>query len=67
MVKKGGVPKNAPGHRLPAEDGAPAGPKYVCGICGYVYDGSQGPFEFLPPDWKCPLCGAPKSKFTIQA
>lgn len=67
MVKKGGVPKNAPAHTLPAEEGGPAGPKYVCSVCGYVYDGSNGPFEFLPADWKCPACGAPKSKFIIQA
>ncbi|NCC69608.1 MAG: rubredoxin [Clostridia bacterium] len=67
MVKKGGVPKNAPAHVLPAEEGGPpAGPKYVCSVCGYVYDGAEGPFEFLPPDWKCPQCGAPKSAFVIQ-
>lgn len=66
MVKKGGVPKNAPAHTLPAEEGGSSGPKYVCSVCGYVYDGSEGPFEFLPPDWKCPQCGAPKSAFGIQ-
>lgn len=66
MVKKGGVPKNAPAHTLPAEERGPAGAKYVCSVCGYVYDGSEGPFEFLPPGWKCPVCGAPKSKFVIQ-
>ncbi len=66
MVKKGGIPKNAPGHTIPPEEGGPAGPKYVCSVCGYVYDGSEGPFEFLPPDWKCPRCGAPKSAFVIQ-
>lgn len=66
MVEKGGVSKNAPGHVLPPEEGGPAAPKYVCSVCGYVYDGSEGPFEFLPPDWKCPNCGAPKSAFVIQ-
>jgi len=66
MVKKGGVPKNAPAHILPAEEGGPAGPQYVCSVCGYVYDGALGPFEFLSPDWKCPVCGAPKSAFTIK-
>lgn len=36
--------------------------KWVCSLCGYVYDG-EVPFEELPEDWKCPLCGAPKSMF----
>ena len=39
--------------------------KWVCSICGYVYDG-EIPFEDLPDDWKCPLCGAPKSAFVKQ-
>jgi rubrerythrin len=31
---------------------APAEPgKWVCSICGYVYEGEQ-----LPPDYVCPLC-----------
>ncbi len=39
--------------------------KYVCQICGYVYDDEKEkiPFDQLPDDWKCPLCGAPKSAF----
>lgn len=38
--------------------------KYVCSICGYVYDeAEQGPWEALPEDWTCPLCHAPKSAF----
>ena len=40
-------------------------PKWVCTVCGYVYDGDV-PFEELPDDWKCPLCGAPKSAFVKQ-
>ena len=42
--------------------------KYVCSICGYVYDeAEQGvPFEQLPADWKCPWCGAAKSDFVPQ-
>ena len=61
QVKKGTVPKTAP-HYI-AEEAAPAADKWVCSICNYEYDGSQGPFEALPDDWKCPLCGAPKSAF----
>ena len=39
--------------------------KYVCQICGYVYDDAKEkvPFAELPDDWKCPLCGAAKSDF----
>lgn len=38
--------------------------QYVCPICGYVYDeAANGPWEALPDDWKCPLCGADKSAF----
>ena len=34
--------------------------KYVCQLCGYVYDeAAEGvPFQDLKDDWKCPLCGA---------
>lgn len=39
--------------------------KYVCTVCGYVYDDAEHdvPFESLPEDWSCPLCKAPKSLF----
>ena len=40
--------------------------KYVCSICGYVYDPQENDgvaFEDLPDDWKCPRCKQPKSKF----
>lgn len=39
--------------------------KYVCSICGYVYDEEvEGtPFADLPESWTCPLCGAAKSAF----
>lgn len=36
--------------------------KWVCKVCGYVYDGDT-PFEELPDDYVCPLCGVPKSEF----
>ena len=43
--------------------------KYVCQICGYVYDNAKEkvPFAELPDDWKCPLCGAAKSDFKPEA
>ncbi|MDR0978025.1 MAG: rubredoxin [Endomicrobium sp.] len=46
--------------------------KWKC-VCGYIYDPAVGdpdkgitsgtPFEQLPEDWVCPVCGAPKSAF----
>ncbi|MCL2491964.1 MAG: rubredoxin [Coriobacteriia bacterium] len=36
--------------------------KYVCSVCGWVYDGEE-PFEDLPDDYTCPMCSAPKSAF----
>ena len=39
--------------------------KYICTICGYIYDEEkeQTKFEDLPDDWACPMCGAPKAVF----
>ena len=40
--------------------------KYVCSICGYVYDPAKHngvAFEDLPDDWKCPICKNGKDKF----
>ena len=41
--------------------------KYVCTICGYVYDEEvEGvKFQDLPEDWKCPLCGVGKDMFKV--
>lgn len=43
--------------------------KYICQICGYIYDDAKEkvPFEELPDDWKCPLCGASKSDFKPES
>lgn len=40
--------------------------KYVCSVCGYVYDPAEHDgvaFEELPDDWRCPRCKQPKEKF----
>ena len=40
--------------------------KYVCSICGYVYDPDENgdvAFEDLPDDWTCPRFRQPKDKF----
>ena len=41
--------------------------KYICSVCGYVYDPAENggvAFEDLPADWKCPRCKQGKAKFT---
>ncbi len=40
--------------------------KYVCSVCGYVYDPTDHDgvaFEDLPADWRCPRCRQPREKF----
>ncbi|MFY9174282.1 MAG: rubredoxin [Peptococcia bacterium] len=47
--------------------------KYVCTLCGYVYDEAAGDpengvapgtkWEDVPNSWTCPLCGAGKEDF----
>lgn len=59
-VIKGKSPKNAPTY-LPEEE-EPGTSRWVCSVCGYVYDG-EIPFEDLPDDYTCPVCRQPKSKF----
>jgi flavin reductase (DIM6/NTAB) family NADH-FMN oxidoreductase RutF/rubredoxin len=51
--------------------------KYVCQVCGYVYEPAAGdpdngvpagtPFDKLPADWVCPVCGAAKDQFEPEA
>lgn len=48
--------------------------KYVCNICGYVYDPAKGdpdggikpgtPFDDIPDNWVCAECGVSKSEFS---
>jgi len=50
--------------------------KYVCIICGYVYSESDGdpendiepgtPWEELPDDFECPVCGVSKEDFELD-
>lgn len=47
--------------------------KYVCAVCGYIYDPAEGDpdnnvapgtsFEDIPEDWVCPLCAEGKEVF----
>lgn len=61
-VVKGKSPKNAPTYIPEETEEKKEKEKWVCGICGYVYDGDI-PFEELPDDYKCPVCKQPKSVF----
>ena len=50
--------------------------KYVCDVCGYVYDEALGDpdngiapgtaWEDVPADWVCPVCGLGKDSFTEE-
>ena len=50
--------------------------KYVCSICGYIYDPEEGApdsgiapgteWENVPDDFVCPLCGVGKDQFEAQ-
>lgn len=81
-VLRGKTPPTAPSH-MPAPSDAEEKPKrkensrmkkYVCNICGYIYDPEKGDpdggiepgtaFEDIPDDWVCPVCGVGKDQFS---
>ena len=55
------------------EAGEAVGGKWICRICSMIYDPAQGdpdsgiapgtPFEAIPADWACPICGTSKANF----
>ncbi|HDN85414.1 MAG TPA: rubredoxin [Candidatus Aerophobetes bacterium] len=73
-VKRGTSPSSAPTY-IKEEKKKEKGKmiKYKCTVCGYIYDPEKGdpdsgikpgtPFEELPDDWVCPVCGASKDAF----
>ena len=50
--------------------------KYVCDVCGWIYDEAEGSeengiaagtkFEDLPEDFTCPLCAVGKENFSLE-
>ena len=48
---------------------------YICNVCGYIYNPEDGdpdsgiapgtPFESIPDDWVCPVCGVGKDDFSV--
>lgn len=72
---KGKVSKNSPSyHAEETPETQMESGGYVCDICDYVYDPGTGdpvggiapdtPFENLPENWVCPICGADKTHFS---
>ena len=72
QVKRGTTPKTAPSY-VEQKKEVPKMAKYKCTVCGYVYDPELGdpdggiapgtPFEKIPDDWVCPVCGVAKNEF----
>ncbi|MCS7258033.1 MAG: flavin reductase [candidate division WOR-3 bacterium] len=75
LIKKGKSPKTAPTYikETKKESEVIKMAKYRCTVCDYVYDPAIGdpeaqipagtPFEALPDNWVCPVCGADKTQF----
>ncbi len=42
--------------------------RYLCSVCGYIYDEATEPvpWDQLPANWVCPLCGSDKSYFQLM-
>lgn len=61
------APPNAPTHieETTGDSVSQESSRFRCSVCGYVYDEEEEgePFNDLPDDWQCPVCGAPKSEF----
>jgi flavin reductase (DIM6/NTAB) family NADH-FMN oxidoreductase RutF/rubredoxin len=76
LVKRGTTPKTAPSYIEEKKETSQMA-KYQCTVCGYVYDPELGdpdsgikpgtPFEEIPDDWVCPVCGVSKSDFERMA
>jgi len=72
-IKGGKSPEAAPTYIKSEKEEVKKVEKYVCKVCGYVYDPEKGdedggippgtPFEDIPDDWVCPVCGASKDQF----
>ena len=73
QVKRGTTPKTAPSYIEEKKEAGTKMAKYKCTVCDYIYDPELGdpdggiepgmPFEKLPDDWVCPVCGAGKDEF----
>jgi flavin reductase (DIM6/NTAB) family NADH-FMN oxidoreductase RutF/rubredoxin len=76
QVKRGTTPKTAPSYLNVEKEvkKSPLAARYKCEVCGYIYDPEKGdpdggiapgtPFDDIPDDWVCPVCGADKNQFS---
>ena len=61
------------GNGQAVESDQPVTDLWICKVCSMIYDPTQGdpdsgiaagtPFEAIPDDWQCPICGARKASF----
>jgi rubrerythrin len=61
------------GQGLAGEASEPVAGKWICKVCSMIYDPAVGdldsgiaagtPFEAIPDDWACPICGTRKANF----
>ena len=61
------------GKGVAGEAAQPVAGKWICKLCSMIYDPTAGdpdsgiapgtPFEAIPDDWRCPICGARKASF----
>jgi rubredoxin/flavin reductase (DIM6/NTAB) family NADH-FMN oxidoreductase RutF len=73
-VMQGKAPKSAPTFQETTDTEEKNSGIWVCSVCGYEYNPAIGdpdsgitpgtPFEELPEDWQCPVCGMAKSYFS---
>ena len=73
QVKRGTTPKTAPSYIEERKEEVFKMAEYKCSVCGYIYNPESGdsdggikpgtPFEEIPDDWVCPVCGASKDQF----
>jgi len=72
QVKRGTTPKTAATY-IKEEKKPVSATNYQCEVCGYIYDQEKGdpdggiapgtPFDEIPDEWVCPVCGASKDQF----
>ena len=61
------------GQGQPGEAATPVQGLWICKVCGVIYNPAEGdpdsgitagtPFEAIPDDWSCPICGTRKANF----
>jgi rubredoxin/flavin reductase (DIM6/NTAB) family NADH-FMN oxidoreductase RutF len=73
QLKRGSAPSTAPSALKEEKSVDPGMKKFLCTVCGYVYDPVLGDpdsgiapgtqFEDIPDNWVCPICGVTKDQF----